>query len=321
MALFDLEDTPLGPLVFASETHDGAPEFRHQEGDWERMAAAKAFFDLAELVAKPPTDQLPEEWTMGTIRTKPDIVVPTSTTSWATATVSSAAGLIIGVARATPALTDAQTSEMVKALLMAGATKTESEFSGGWTHSSTQPLDAVYGAGELNVENSYDILTAGEYNASSSALAGKTGWDFGTASASSTNYFFFDLTSGETNVSFTAVLTWNSQVTATDTQPGPGVSYNFTSIVPNLDLRLYNASGFTIGSLLESSVSSVDNTELVYRTGMSPGRYAVAISSDTSGIDYGLAWVSMVPEPGTISLLLIGALGIGFQSLRRGRRS
>ena len=257
----------------------------------------------------------------GTGRTKPDIVVPTSTTSWATATVSSAAGLLIGVARATPNLTNAQTSEMVKALLMAGATKTESEFSGGWTHSSTQPLDAVYGAGELNIENSYDILTAGEFNASSSTLAGKTGWDFGTASASSTNYFFFDLTSGETNVSFTAVLTWNRTVTATDTQPGPGVSYNFTSIVPNLDLKLYNASGFTIGALLESSVSAVDNTELVYRTGMSPGRYALAISSDTSGIDYGLAWVSQVPEPGTISLLLIGALGIGFQSLRRGRRS
>ena len=66
----------------------------------------------------------------GTGRTKPDIVVPTSATSWAAATVSSAAGLVLGVARATPALSNAQTSEMVKALLLAGATKTESEFSG-----------------------------------------------------------------------------------------------------------------------------------------------------------------------------------------------
>ncbi|MEI6339281.1 MAG: PEP-CTERM sorting domain-containing protein [Verrucomicrobiota bacterium] len=256
----------------------------------------------------------------GTGRTKPDIVVPTSATSWAAATVSSAAGLVLGVARATPALSNAQTSEMVKALLLAGATKTESEFSGTWTHSSTQPLDAVYGAGELNVENSYDILTAGEYTASPSALAEKTGWDFGTASASSPNYFFFDLTSGQTNVSFTAVLTWNATVTATDTQPGPSVNYSFATIVPNLDLRLYNASGFTIGSLLESSVSTVDNTELIYRTGMSPGRYALALSSNTTGIDYGLAWISVIPEPGTISLLIIGGLGIGFQTFRRGRR-
>lgn len=252
----------------------------------------------------------------GAGRTKPDIVVPTSATSWATATVSSASGMILEVARTTSGLGNAQTSEMVKSLLMAGATKTESEFAGTWSHTSTQPLDAVYGAGELNVENSYGILVSGECNASTSVSANKTGWDFGTSSSSVTQYYFFDLVADPTGSSFTAVLSWNANVTATDTSPGPAVSYSFSTIVPNLDLRLYSATGFTIGSLLESSVSTIDNVELVYRTGITSGRYALAVSSATTGTEYGLSWITVVPEPGTIGLLLLGGLGVGIATAR-----
>lgn len=254
----------------------------------------------------------------GTGRTKPDLVVPTSTTSWATGTVSSAAGLIISAARATPSLSNAQTSEMVKSLLLAGASKDEPEFGGNWTHTSTQPLDSVYGAGELNIENSYDILAAGEFAASTSVSAEKTGWDFGAASSSTAQYYYFDINSNPD--SFTAVLTWNINVTATDTTPGPGVSYSFSSILPNLDLKLYTASGFSIGSLLESSVSTVDNVELIYLTGLAPGRYALEVTSDTTGTDYGLSWITVVPEPGTVGLFLLGGIAVGGFVLRKKSR-
>lgn len=257
----------------------------------------------------------------GSGRTKPDIVVPTNATSWATATVSSASGIILEVARTTSGLGNAQTSEMVKSVLLAGATKNENEFLSSWSHTSTQPLDAVYGAGELNIENSYAILVAGEFNASTSVSANKTGWDFGTSSSSVTQYYFFDLVTDPSGSSFTAVLSWNANVTATDTTPGPGVSYTFSTIVPNLDLRLYSATGFTIGSLLESSVSTIDNVELVYRTGITSGRYALAVSSATTGTEYGLSWITVVPEPSTIGLLLLGGLGVGIAGSRSRSRA
>lgn len=241
----------------------------------------------------------------GTGRTKPDIVVPTSFTSWATPTVGSAAALLLETARGTTELLNAQNSEMIKALLLAGATKEESEFAQAWSHTSTQPLDSVYGAGELNIENSYDILVSGEKNASIISDAASTGWDFGTASASEEKYYFFDLTVEQANASFTALLTWNRNVTATDNAPGPFTDYSFSSIVPNLDLKLYQATGFTLGTLIESSISTIDNVELIYRNGMNAGRYAIVVSSDTTGIEYGLAWVSAVPEPNATGLIIL----------------
>lgn len=248
-------------------------------------------------------------------RTKPDIVVPTSATSWAAPTVSSAAGLIISAARATPALANAQTSEMVKSLLLAGASKDEPEFGGNWTHSSTQPLDSVYGAGELDIENSYDILTAGEFNSSTSSSAEETGWDFGAASSSSARYYFFDIHSDPE--SFTAVIAWNISVTATDTLAGFGTNYSFSSILPNLDLKLYAASGFAIGSLLGASVSTTDNVELIYLTELASGRYALEVTSNTTGTDYGLSWTTVVPEPATTWLFLLGGVALGCLILRK----
>jgi hypothetical protein len=95
----------------------------------------------------------------------------------------------------------------------------------------------------------------------------------------------------------------------------------FAAIVPNLDLTLYNATtGFVVGSVLASSVSTVDNVELIYFTGLAPGQYALGVSSDTIGTDYGLAWVATVPEPGSTSLLALGGLGLAVRLLAHRRR-
>ena len=92
-------------------------------------------------------------------RSKPDLVVPQlsssifPTASAATASTSSAATLLHSVV----AGTNAANSEVMKAMLMAGATKTEFPT---WTRTASQPLDDTFGAGELNVFNSY-LMTQG----------------------------------------------------------------------------------------------------------------------------------------------------------------
>jgi hypothetical protein len=234
--------------------------------------------------------------------------------------VSSAAALLVQVANTTGGLSNGQRPQVAKSLLMAGATKEGDNLPGtwSWSHTSTQPLDSIYGAGQLNVEASYDILVAGEFAASSSTLAAATGWDFGTASSTTPQRYFFDVGSNQSGGSLTASLNWQRLMTATDTQPGPGTNYVFNGTLANLDLKLYSASDFTLGSLLSQSISTLDNTELIWAQGLSAGRYALEVTSNTSSIDYGVAWVMVVPEPGTFGLLVVAAVG-GFVAARRRR--
>lgn len=257
----------------------------------------------------------------GSGRQKPDIVVPTEFTSWATPTVSSAAGLLVQTANQTSGLANGSRQQVAKSLLMAGATKAGTNLPGtwSWSNSPSQPLDSIYGAGQLDIEASYDILVAGEFAASGSALAQSTGWDLGTASTTTPQRYFFDIDSSFTGGSLTASLNWQRTMTATDTSPGPfTTTYAFSGTLANLDLKLYSASGFTLGSLVGESVNTVNNTELIWAQGLSPGRYALEVTSDTNSIGYGVAWVMAVPEPATWVLL---AAAVGVATAWRRRRS
>ena len=241
----------------------------------------------------------------GSGRTKPSLVVPAGATSWATPTVASAAALLLDKASTTPSLSNGSKSVVVRSILLAGASKGEEEFSTPWNNSESSPLDERYGAGELDVAASYRILTAGEYAASSTSLADSDGWNFGSASSQSAAFYFFDL-NYTTPLSLTACLVWNSKVTPLDTNPSSlAVSYDFSTLVSNLDLRLYSASGFTLGTQIAASLSTVDNVELIYATGLSSGRYALSVSSDSNAVDYSLAWTAAVPEPASWILLLL----------------
>jgi hypothetical protein len=252
----------------------------------------------------------------GTLRTRPDIVVPTSATSWAAPTVSSAAGLLLETAAATPALNKAWNSEVIKSLLMVGATRDEPEFTSAWTNSSTQPLDAVYGAGELNIDRSHQILSAGEFAASNSLLAGSTGWSAATSSAGTAGLYFFELGDSDRLYDIAGALVWNRLVTATRTGLGP---YSFNHTLANLDLRLFQVDGFNLGAQLAASVSEVDNVELIVYESLASGRYAWQVSSDTTGIDYGFSWnvegSQIIPEPSVAVFCLLGSLA----ALRRRR--
>ena len=218
-------------------------------------------------------------------RIKPEIVAPSTNyaVSYSCGVVSGAAALLLQTADASSSLINARTnSKVIKALLLAGATK--SQFP-GWTRTSTQPLDLVYGAGQLNVQNSYHLLVAGQQASSSSVTVSNRGWNFATSAASAARYYF-DVPTGYALTNFSVVLTWNRKVV----DVGPGSFFTMQVSVADLNLRLYNATNFTLGVQLDSSLSTNQNVEHIFTNTLGPGRYALEVTSDTTGTDYALAW-------------------------------
>ena len=223
----------------------------------------------------------------GSGRIKPDIVAPGALTSYATPKVASVAGVLVARGLQSPhSLTGANIPRVVKALLLAGATK--EEFS-TWARTTARPLDLRYGAGELNALLSYRMLESGRATASGSALVRETGWASTSVSGGSQQTYFFEIPAGAASAPFSAALTWHRLVN--DGGVGPAWSPSPVALV-NLDLKLYAASGFTPGTLLDQSISTVDNVEHIYAPALAPGRYALVVSSPSGAATtaYGLAW-------------------------------
>ena len=237
-------------------------------------------------------------------RSRPDIVVDgLSGTSYATPVVSSAAAMLMEVADGDAGLVNARREhESMKAILMAGATK--QEFS-SWSHTDTRPLDAKFGAGELNVFNSYHILTAGEQDASGLDLVETTGWDFDTdASGVGSSYYYFDVEDNKVLTELSAILTWNRVVDHAVPGSQKWTNANTGTVaddIANLDLHLYavDAGTMDLGAQLETSMSTIDNVEHIYLNGaegLTAGRYAfeVEVLDAVVGTEYGFAWRSEI---------------------------
>jgi hypothetical protein len=222
----------------------------------------------------------------GAGRMKPDIVAPSAApeyaTSWTTPMVAGAAGLLHATLTAdVPSLVVADRPRVIKALLMASATK---DTVPNWDNTSTAPLDSIYGSGELNVWNACSTLLSGHRSASGSTSVPERGWAAETATGTAKTYYF-TIPTGAPATPFCAALTWHRTVTA-------GA---WSSSLADLNLRLHHASGFSaIEPPVASSVGSIDNVELVYQSALPPGNYALVVSN-SSGSDtpYALAWHSL----------------------------
>ncbi len=252
-------------------------------------------------------------------RAKPDITAPLSPTSFSTPLVSGAAAILLQAGLRgdgggnTNSATDMRT---VKALLLNGAIKPAT-----WSNPSPSPLDPLYGAGILDVFESYRQLAGGKhgYIATSSVglngahpPAGATsninsliGWDYNAITNSATNDFInhycFTVSNGVHGASFTGTMTlvWNRQ--------------NTKATINNLDLFLYDMN---TGSLIASSVSQVDNVEHIYLPQLPAGRYDLEVlkhggvvpNFTTASETYALAFeffsvqLTVTPTPGGLLL-------------------
>jgi Subtilase family len=211
-------------------------------------------------------------------RCKPDLIAPSSATSYATPYVSGAAAVLLQAARRGDGGSDTNSAgdiRTLKALLLNGAVKPT-----GWTNGNSSPLDARYGAGLVNLFNAYEQLAGGKHSyivsttvtsggvhpptGASGTMAVLNGWDFNTNTSSATqdaiNHYYFNLTNSPANFIGVVTLVWNRQQNQTG--------------INNLDLYLYNCAN---SNLVACSTSLVDNVEHIYATNLPPGRYDLQV--------------------------------------------
>jgi hypothetical protein len=213
-------------------------------------------------------------------RAKPDITAPAGATSFSTPQVTGAAAALIQAGlrgdggNNTNSAADIRT---IKALLLNGAIKPVD-----WTNVPPSPLDSRYGAGVLNIFNSYEQLAGGKHTfivnttvstnsphpptGASGTVSTLSGWDFNTLSSSvpsdSVNHYYFNVTNGLHGAAFTATATlvWNRQTNKTD--------------INNLDLFLYDVAS---SNLMDASISAVDNVEHLWLPQLPQGRYDLQV--------------------------------------------
>jgi hypothetical protein len=225
----------------------------------------------------------------GTGRMKPDLVVNEAYTSLASPAVASVAALLRQAIKA--GHTAADNPWTIKAILLAGASK---NYLPGWHRAgTTAPYDSTFGAGELNVLHAHHILSNGRQAATLAAEVSSSGWDSNAASSPGVKRYFFSVPAGSYGNIFSAALTWHrTLVYAYDPGDPPAVppSATYSSMLPDLNLKLYAAGGLVVGALLDQSLSVVDNAEHIFQRNLPAGQYALEVSGNTDGVPYGLAW-------------------------------
>lgn len=220
----------------------------------------------------------------GAARLKPDLVAPAGNTSEAAAMVSGAAALLLSEAKARRM----SLGEMgAKALLMAGAERDSDWRQGeeGESDDARHPLDLKLGAGSLRVDRSFRLMAAGEQNP---GAAKTSGWDEGRLPKKSKRGLGYRFKFGRSADEFSAVLTWNRQVTQMGALLQPKLI--------DLDLALYRKSGKK-WKQVERSRSDVDNVEMLVLDDLVRGVYMLQVIGQRPE-DYGLAWSIDVGKSG-----------------------
>lgn len=223
-------------------------------------------------------------------RVKPELVAPMTATSWSTAVVSSCAAVLAETGAAVSP--EARRSEVVRALLLAGARKDPFP---AWANSPTRPLDAHFGAGEVNLWRSHRMMVAGPFAGGDAAPASRSGWHYASAlDPGQDRQYPLRVPEGCVAREWSVALVWNrtigTNVPTLWLGPDPALA--------NLDLHLLAApaSGPPIEvTRSESGASgSVPHPlEHVFMREAPAGDYVLrvqnAISSGTTTA-YGLAW-------------------------------
>lgn len=271
----------------------------------------------------------------GAGRTRPDLVAPQGVTSRAAPIVSAAAALLVETGHSGGAslshgsttnrngdtLYNAERSETVKAVLMAGADRftTNGSTTANITdyraagHQSSNGLDNRYGAGQVNIDASYHILAAGEQDSQQDGGGGVglRGFDYdpafgGSGGSNATASYFFN-TNGLTGGEFSASLVWNL-----------AIADNFSSAaLRHMNLSLFDATTDPLNPVA-TSASLLDNTQNLWLNLFGDHQYELRVTAADGGAfnwDYALAWnVAPVPVPGAVWLFgsaLAGLLGWG----------
>lgn len=254
----------------------------------------------------------------GVGRCKPDIVGARQLTSFTTAQVTSAAILLLEVAdridaeAAVSATTEPQVrpisveqgadddaeaeappppriaarSEVVKAVLMAGATKPDL-----WQPANGHPLDEHMGAGLVNIDNSLQIM---EHRQSPPGdVDGDFGWHFHAMEPGEQDVYRFERDGHARELSLMAV--WNRRIagdSVVDLSNGQRY-WDDTPRLADFELRLVRIEDDQQVEVAASD-SAIDNVEHIYVRDLPAGLYQVELIRKMDGHDepwdVALAW-------------------------------
>jgi autotransporter-associated beta strand protein len=254
-------------------------------------------------------------------RTKPELVAPMGATSWATPIVSAAAANLIEAAHGTPALSNgsyalsriptqtiyhAETSEVIKAALLAGASRMVfnsdgsaiTNYRGEAAQQMVNGLDSRFGAGQVNIYNSYHIIAGGEQNSlqdGGSLSIGAAGFDYDATfggMAGSNNTANYEFTAGWTGQTLAASLVWNAKVDINQLRTIANKANAVT--MSDLNLALFDITDGGVGQLVMSSAGSSQNTENLWTSLVGGRRYRMQVTAGGTPFtwDYGLAWTT-----------------------------
>ncbi len=229
-------------------------------------------------------------------RRKPEIVAPLDFTSFATPLVASAGVLLRSHApQLSPASTNATRPQVFKACLLAGATKTEFP---NWAKTPTDPIDATYGAGELNIHHSYQILSGNEQISNTTTALPPHAWDYITSPSTSHDYRL-TIPAGSAGEELSCFITWHRTFATFSSAPNALTNYTLT--------LLRDPTGGGPPVTIDSSTSTIYNLEHVYAKNLPAGNYRLNISRPTSSgaASIAIAWRLSInehqPQPSTIA--------------------
>ena len=243
-------------------------------------------------------------------RMKPDIIAPGGFTSFSTGVASAAAALLYDTIQSDSVLSAdplAPRAPVMKAVLLAGASR-----DGDWTNnpvdgSTARPIDMTQGAGLMNVDRSHQILTGyrqtGRLTLEEAPVISLTGFDYARASPGQTKWWRFSTTIPLEEVSI--ALTW-PRVPNTTTFTSHSLmdhDLELVKIVDGVAESIVDGVGSgTYESGNHQSNSQVDNIELISIRGLAPGDYAIRMDrmNSTQTTYGGLAWLLIESDEGPL---------------------
>ncbi len=256
--------------------------------------------------------------------TRPLIVAPQSSTSAATPVAASACALLIE-AGADPSLStdpnsqftydrngsliyNAARSEVIKAALMAGADRITHNTSAtdiadyrSASNRSDNGLDLRYGAGQLNIDHSFGIITAGEQNSledqpSHNGLIDRQGFDydpaFGGLNGSNSIATYSFVADGDHRRLY-ASLVWHIDING-----GSWNNFNNSAALYHMDLTLVDVADPESPLTIAASQSASENSQQLWLS-LLPGhtyQLQVIAQGDPFLWDYAVAWRMQTPD-------------------------